>query len=459
LPTPTLRKSLTLLDLTLATILFVVVPDFFGTAVKAGANHTPLWLLGIALFFIPQALIVSHLNKLLPLEGGLYEWARHAFGDAIGFLVAWNIWLYTVLYATSAGLITVSYAAYAFNWNADALTANNKLVFIATAAFLAWLMLTAHVGLGISKWVTNTGSAVTIAAIAFLALLPLIKHPTAPNYHPLHLSIPPLTLDNFSVFSKMTFGALCGLEFTAIFAGESFDARRNLSKAILIAAPVIAALYILGTDAILAFVSPDQIDIIGPLPQAFRVAFGNTSHIARFVIPAAILFLLGNYLASFTLAFTANTRLPMCAGIDQLVPPWFSKLHAKRATPTNSIVFLGVVILLLSIFILFGTAPQEAFATIQIWSFAFYGIAYLALFAIPLLARRTSQLRCTPKLQLLAILGFSVTALFVILSIFPIIEVANRTTYTIKTIAALAGTNALGYLLYRLAQRTANSPA
>src|SRR5580693_6480183 len=57
-----LRKELGLVDLILATILFVVVPDFFGTAVKAGPAHVALWLLGIALFFIPQALVVSHLN-------------------------------------------------------------------------------------------------------------------------------------------------------------------------------------------------------------------------------------------------------------------------------------------------------------------------------------------------------------------------------------------------------------
>jgi len=46
-----------------------------------------LWLLAIALFFLPQALVVSFLNQRLPMEGGLYEWARHAFGDAIGFLL------------------------------------------------------------------------------------------------------------------------------------------------------------------------------------------------------------------------------------------------------------------------------------------------------------------------------------------------------------------------------------
>ena len=86
-----LRKELGFADLVFASILLVVIPDFFGTAVKAGPAHVVLWLFAIALFFIPQALVVTHLNQLMPLEGGLYEWARLAFGDGIGFLVAWNL--------------------------------------------------------------------------------------------------------------------------------------------------------------------------------------------------------------------------------------------------------------------------------------------------------------------------------------------------------------------------------
>ena len=40
----------------------------------------------------------------MPLEGGLYEWARLAFGDGVGFVVAWNLWLYAVIYMALAGL-------------------------------------------------------------------------------------------------------------------------------------------------------------------------------------------------------------------------------------------------------------------------------------------------------------------------------------------------------------------
>src|SRR3954449_7888152 len=117
-----LPRQLGLLDLVLAQILLVVVPDFFGTAVKAGATHVVLWLSAILLFFVPLALIVNHLNRLMPLEGGLYEWARLAFGDQVGFLVAWNLWLFIMLYVAVIGLVTTTFVAYAFPslaWMAD----------------------------------------------------------------------------------------------------------------------------------------------------------------------------------------------------------------------------------------------------------------------------------------------------------------------------------------------------
>ena len=449
-----LRKELGFFDLVLASILLVVIPDFFGTAVKAGPAHVLLWLFAIALFFIPQALVVAHLNRCLPIEGGLYEWARHAFGDAIGFLVAWNLWLYIVLYVASIGLVTTNYAAYALGLDADRINSHKWLLLTASIGMIGTLMLLAHLGLRVGKWVTNAGSGLTIITVAFLAALPFLflRRGSLVEYQPLRLVAPPLTLFSFSVFSKMTFGALCGFEYAAIFAGESLNSKRHLSRAILIAAPIIAFLYIFGTSAILAFVPPDKIDVIGPIPQALRVAMGSSA-LARIVMPVAILLLLTNYLASFSLGFAANTRLPMCAGWDHLLPAWFTRLHPKYRTPINSILFLGGITLIVSTAVLIGVGEQEAFEMLQIWGFTFYALAYLALFAIPLFAGRDSSLRAAPWLRLLAVFGFLLTLLFVVLSALPIIPVASESSYGWKTAGVLILANLAGWLLYWLRPR------
>ena len=456
-----LRKELGFSDLVLASILLVVIPDFFGTAVKAGSAHVVLWLFAILLFFIPQAFVVAHLNRLMPLEGGLYEWTRLAFNDFLGYLVAWNLWVYVVLYVASAGLVAVNYLSYAISPSGTPAPANRWLVLGASILITGFLMFTAHIGLRVGKWVTNAGSFLTVLVIAFLALTPIAQswRGSLSGYRPLQFTMPPLNLFTLSVFSKMTFGALCGFEYAAIFAGESRNPARHLKRAILLTAPLIALLYMLGTSAILAYVPAENVDLIAAIPQALSIGLGG-SNLVRTIVPIAILLLFTNYLSTFAINFTANTRLPMVAGWDHLLPEWFARLHAKYKTPVNSILFLGAITIATSVVVLAGVNDQEAFELLQIWGFTFYGVAYLALFAIPVLARRDRGIRPSWPLRLAAISGFLMTLLFVVLSAFPIIPVANQRAYSQKTVAVILGANLIGAILYKLgAKRGVRSTA
>ncbi len=448
---PSLRRELGLLDLILAQILLVVVPDFFGTAVKAGPSHVVLWLSAMLIFFIPLALVVAHLNRLMPLEGGLYEWARLAFGDQIGFLVAWNLWLFIMLYVAVIGLVTTTFIAYAvpsLSWIAD----NKWAVLAASVILIALQMLLAAIGFHLGKWFNNAGSIAVLITIAVLVALPLanLSHAALSSFHPLRLVAPPLTIFTLSIFSKMTFGALSGFEYVAIFAGESRNPARNINRSILITAPVIALIYIFATSSILAYVSPDAVDVIGPIPQALRLGFGNFGAV---IVPVAIFLLLTNYLSTFSLYFSGSARLPMAAGWDHLLPAWFSRLHARYKTPVNSILFLGGATLAASIAALIGVGEQEAYELLLTWGFTFYGIAYLALFAIPLLAPKASGIRPGVALRVAAASGLFVTFLFVALSIFPVIDVDSSWQYSLKIAGGVLGANLIGWMIYRAGQR------
>lgn len=446
-----LRRELNLLDLVFAQILLVVIPDFFGTAVKAGPAHVALWLSAMVLFFIPLALIVAHLNRLMPLEGGLYEWARLAFNDQIGFLVAWNLWLFIALYVAVIGLVTSTFVAYAvpsLSWMAD----NKWAVLAASVVLIAAQMLLAGIGFSVGKWFNNAGSVAVLITIAVLISLPLLNHGngTLAAFHPLQLVAPPLTVFTLSVFSKMTFGALSGFEYVAIFAGESRNPVRNIGRSILITAPVIALIYIFTTSAILAYVSPDAVDVIGPIPQALRRGFGNYGAV---IVPVSIFLLLANYLSTFSLYFSGSARLPMVAGWDHLLPPWFSRLHSHYKTPMNSILFLGGATLAASVAALIGVGEQEAYELLLTWGFTFYGVAYLALFAIPLFASKESGIRPSFVLRVAAGSGLLVTLLFVGLSIFPVIDVASSWRYSVKIAGVVLGANVLGWIIYRAGRK------
>src|ERR1044071_2784719 len=79
------KKELGLSDLVLTQILFIVGLPWIGVAAKQGPSHVVLWLLAIVLFYIPSAVVVVYLNRIMPLEGGLYQWAKLGFSDTVGF--------------------------------------------------------------------------------------------------------------------------------------------------------------------------------------------------------------------------------------------------------------------------------------------------------------------------------------------------------------------------------------
>ena len=139
----------------------------------------------------------------------------------------------------------------------------------------------------------------------------------------------------------------------------------------------------------------------------------------------------------------------MVAGWDRLLPRWFSVLHPRYRTPVNSIFFMGGVALVASAGVLIGAGNQEAFVLLQIWSWTFYGLAYLAMFAIPLFAAKAKRIRPAPWLRTLAALGLMVTLLFVSLSIFPIVDVASKWGYSLKIAGVVVGANLVGWAIYR----------
>jgi len=449
-----LRKELGLFDLVMAQVLLVIVLDFFGTAAKAGSAHVAFWLVAFVLFFIPLAMVVAHLNRLMPLEGGLYEWARLAFGDQVGFLVAWNLWLFVMLYVAVIGLVTTTFVAYALGPAAAWMASSMGLILTVSFALILGMMFLTALGLRVGKWLSNAGSIATLITLAVLIATPFLNRwrGTLAEYHPLRLVMPPLTVFSLSVFAKMMFGALSGFEYVAIFAGECRNPARNLTRSVLITAPFIALIYIFATSSILAFISPETVDVVGPIPQALRLG-SRALGFSGFIVPLAIGLLFVNYPTSFSVYFSASARLPMVAGWDHLLPEWFTRLHARYKTPVNSILVLGAVTLAGSVVALIGVGPQEAYELLLTWAFTFYAIAYLALFAIPFLSPKERGLRPGLWLRIAAVSGFLMTLLYVVLSIFPIIDVESSWKYSLKITIVVLGANGLGCAIYRTGAR------
>ena len=451
-----LKKELGVGDLVLTQILFIVGLSWIGVAGKLGPPHVVFWLLAIVLFYLPSAAVVMYLSRLMPLEGGLYQWAKLGFNESVGFLLAWNLWLYVIVHTSEIGLECATYLSYALGPSAAWMTTSTWFVMLATAVLLALMVVASTVGLAVGKWVHNAGGIVMLLVFALLLVLPVLSLATGHlrAYHPLRTSVPPFTLYNLNILGKMGFGALGGFEYVAILAGETRSPARAVRRSVLVAAPVIALMFILGTSTVVAFIPTQNIDLVGPLPQVLRAGFGPFG-IAGQLVTVAIVLSLAMRVAQTNVSFTAVARLPMVAGWDRLLPAWFSRLHARYRTPVNSIVLVGICAFGIALLSLVGVGQAEAFQLLFNASGIFYALTYVVMFAIPLVGLRGITPAPPLWLKVASASGLLMTLLNIVLSVIPIIQVQSVAAFAMKITLVIVAANAVGIGLLVTARRSA----
>ncbi len=450
------KKELGLFDLVLAQVVFVVGTIWVGWAAKLGYDQNVFWLLAIATYYLPLAAVVIFLNRLAPLEGGLYQWAKLAFNDFVAFMVAWNLWVFAISILAGIGLVVTTNFSYAIGPPGAWMREHTALITTISFLLVIGVVLAAIRGLKLGKWVQNAGGVMLMITFAALILLPLLGfvRGTIGEYRPFVFQIPAFTAYSINVASKLALGGLAGFEYIAILAGETKAPARNFGRSVMIAAPIIAVMFILGTSSVLAFVSPDKVDLISPIPQVLTIGFGSTGWVGT-VVSIAILGVVVRQIALMSIYFAGNTRLPMVAGWDRLLPAWFTRLHPKYKTPTNSILFVGAVTVTLGLLSLTGVNAQEAFQLLDNAGGVFYAATYLVLFAIPLVGMKAFGVRAPWWLKIACASGFLVSVVYICFTIIPIISVESRLIFALKIVATVVLANAVGVTIYTLGKRKA----
>ncbi|MFZ3330749.1 MAG: APC family permease [Candidatus Acidiferrales bacterium] len=455
-----LKRQLGLRDLVLAQVLCVVGSGWVGVAAELGRAQALTWVAAMLLFYFPMAAVVIGLNRIMPLEGGLYVWAHRAFGGLGGFLTAWNLWVYgiavtaTILYAIPTEL------AYLIGPKAAWLPENHLASLAIVGSIVAAVTLAAVRGLEWGKWIHNIGGMAMITAFMALILLPawaLWRHRSGqPETHGMEfaLALPPYNLHSMALFGQMLVGALSGLEYIAIFAGESRQPERNITRSVWIASPIICSMFILGTGSVVAFARPGHIDLIAPIPQTLRIALGN-SGLGNVVAIAAILLVQLRLLGAANYLFTGVTRLPMAVGWDDLSPKWFTRLHPRWKTPVNSILCTSGLMLLLVVLGSVGVHAQEAFQVLSNASLTHYELMYMAMFAIPMVGTATLRKSLPGWLKWVSLAGFCASLFSLLVSVYPFVDVVNPLGYAAKIAGTVVISNAVAVVFYKLRNQLA----
>ncbi len=444
-------------DVLLFNIAAVLGPRWIAAAAHNGTSSIGLWVLAAVFFFLPTALIIIELSTRYPAEGGLYVWSKEAFGDFHGFVAGWAYWIYTFFYFP--GLLSASVAMSVFIGGPQyAHLADNKAYTLgASLGLLAIAVVLNVVGLNIGKWLQNAGGVGTYVPLLMLLGIGgyIALHHRSVTRFSWQSSLPAWNWDTVNFWSQIAF-AFTGMELVCAMSEEVREPRKTFPRAIYASTALIAAIYILGTVAVLAMRPATEVD---PRHGVFQAISGGSAMlgIAWFGILASLLVTAGN--AGGVGATVAGVaRVPFVAGIDHYLPAFFGKLHPRWKTPWISILVQAGISALILVLTTYITTLKKGYLFLVDMSVILYFIPFLYMYAAVIkLAYRperetTSQAVLVPGGKLgvwvSGLLGFFVTLGSMALAMVPSGEVKSTLLFEISLVAATAGAIGLGLVLY-----------
>ncbi len=455
-----LQRALGLPDLVSMQILLVVGLTWTGYAARQGPVHVTFWLVGMVTFFLPAAMVVNFCVRIWPLEGGVYQWTRHGIGPFAGFMSAWNFGAWAVLLVATIGTLTATSLHYVIGPDAGWMEDSAALITALNVVLLCFMFVVNRRGFSLARWVAHFGTFVFVAVILLAGAL-LFFHPAgarpaaAPLPPAFSLHAPVMTLLAVNLFAKLTFQGLTGLEQVGVFAGETRTPGRSILRSAWIAAPLIAVIYITVTGALLTYTPAADVDLNGPVPQLLAAAFGGGARamsLGRMLGAGTNVAFAIATIAQFAVIVAETSRLPMVAAWDHLLPPAFTRLHPRYATPTLSLATIVAIAFAFAVAATIGANTDEAFQVMSVGANVCYGVYYVLMFAVPLVVgTRFSprpDLRPGPLLRLACVAAIAVTLGSIGFALIPVVPVASPASFAAKVAAPCIMVNAVGALLY-----------
>lgn len=454
---PELRRELGFWDVLLFNIAAVLGPRWIAAAAHNGTSSISLWVLAALFFFVPTALIVTELSTRYPQEGGLYIWTREAFGDFHGFVAGWSYWVYTLFYFPGLLMASTAMSGYIMGGKGNALTVNQGFLVIGSLLLLTVAVWLNVIGLNVGKWLQNAGGVGTYVPLVILAVIGgymAMRHGSA-THITLHNALPTWDWGTVNFWSQIAF-AFTGLELVCAMGAEVKNPRKTFPRAILGSGLLIAAIYIIGTIAVIALMHPADVD---PKSGVFQAITSGSSllGIAWVGVLCALAVTVGN--AGGVGATVAGvSRVPFVAGIDNYLPKIFGKVHPKWRTPYWSIIIQAVISAVILVAFNFRESTSGAYQILIDAATILYFLPFLYMYAAVIkLAYRKERATETNAVLIpggklgvwiAGTLGFTVTLVSIVLACIPPNDVVNVTGFELKLISGTVISIAIGLVLF-----------
>jgi amino acid transporter len=355
---PALKRALGLRDVTLMAIACMVSARWIPAAAHAGPGSVTLWLAAALLFAAPLAVAVGALTvKYAHCAGGLYAWTREDFGRWHGFLSFWVYWMGIAFLLPTSALFYMGAGFYALGPKYAHL-ADNRYCLLAAALVAIWVALGTNLrGVESGKWTQNVGAAACWVLGGTLVVLALLVGAKRGSATPIHV-LPKWNWGTVNFWSNIAYG-LSGVEMAAMMGAEIRDPARTLPRAGWIASGFVTVFYSVSTVAMLVLLRPEKISELNGLAEAGQSA--GLALGALWLPPLIAVMVMLSAVGQFGGVGTTVSRLPFAAGVDNLLPAAFARVHPRWGTPHISILTFGAVASFLLLIFQLGDTLRAAY--------------------------------------------------------------------------------------------------
>lgn len=281
------------------------------------------------------ALVFAKLANVMPLIGGPYAYCREAFGDFVGFQMAYNYWI--ALWVGNAAIVVALTGYLSFFWP---LLAESALWSCLVSISLVWIITFINIlgvrHAGIFQLLTTILKLIPLLLIALIGIFYI---------HPHFLSAFNLSgksnLSAFSGAATLTLWSFIGLESASVPADHVDDPNRTIPKATILGVIITTIVYILSSIAVMGVMPLTELaHSNAPYADAAKIMFGPIG--STLVAIGAVISCLGALNGWILL----QGQIPLAAAQDKLFPSIFLKKTANN-TPIVGLVISSVLITLL----------------------------------------------------------------------------------------------------------------
>ena len=330
---------------------------------QQGISVVVSWILILAIYFIPYALIVGQLGSTFKESGGgVSAWVEKTSTKRLAYFAAWTYWVVHSPYLAQKPQGVLIPLGWAIQGNGDFLSSLDFhwIVILSLLIFGAFLYLSTK-GLSTLKVIGGlAGSAMLIMSFLFVLLAvgaPFIKPDmqfATANMDKLSTYIPNFDFSYFTTISLLVF-AVGGAEKISPYVNQTRNPAKEFPKGMIIMAIMVGASAILGSLAMGMLFDGSNIpeDLMrNGAYQAFQM-LGNYWGVGNVLVVIYALTNMVGQIAALAFSIDAPLQILLNNADEEFVPSWLRKRTSKGVL-INGYILTGILVSFLIILPIFG---------------------------------------------------------------------------------------------------------